>query len=375
VCSSDLTIAEIRALGLPSTVLEPALAEAMNAWERALDETKLVDRAEVFRLAAAASATHQPVLLLDVPLNDGVEVEFVEHLVSQAPRSFACLPCADEDSISRLARVMGPPQRIPENDTTALAALQRNLFGERQVGATHTFNDIFSAPGEARECVEIARQVLEAARSGVPFDRMAVLLRSPSTYRAPLEDAFRRALVPVFFAAGVPTPDPSGSALLALLRCAEEKLSARRFSEYLSLGQVPSADTDGAPPAAAAADQRFERADADTLLPGDDKTPPAPSVDLVNEPADPDAPVSAGRLRSPRKWEQLIIDAAVIGGVDRWRRRLDGLKQRRHVALKDPTVTEAQQQRFERELGDLAALEAFALPLLDDLAGLPRAAT
>ena len=87
--------------------------------------------------------------------------------------------------------------------------------------------------------MEIARRALELGAQGTPFDRMAVVLRAPSVYRAPLEEALRRAEIPAYFASGVPTPDPSGRALLALLCCAEERLSARRFSEYLSLAQVP----------------------------------------------------------------------------------------------------------------------------------------
>jgi len=34
---------------------------------------------------------------------------------------------------------------------------------------------------------------------------------------------------------------------VALISCAIEKLSARRFSEYLSLGQVPDATPEGEP--------------------------------------------------------------------------------------------------------------------------------
>src|SRR5205823_401984 len=69
-----------------------------------------------------------------------------------------------------------------------------------------------SWPGEARECVEIARAVQAAAARGTPFDRMAVLLRSPGEYRPHLEEAFRRAGIPVFFARGATRPDPSGRA-------------------------------------------------------------------------------------------------------------------------------------------------------------------
>ena len=39
-------------------------------------------------------------------------------------------------------------------------------------------------------------------------------------------------------------PDPAGRAFFALLECAAEGVSARKFAEYLSLGQVPDANDD-----------------------------------------------------------------------------------------------------------------------------------
>ena len=99
---------------------------------------------------------------------------------------------------------------------------------------------VFAAPGEGREAVEIARRILEEAARGVRFDEIAVLLRSPQTYLSVLEHALDRAGVPAWYHRGTRRPDPSGRALLAVLTCAEEELSARRFAEYVSLGQVPS---------------------------------------------------------------------------------------------------------------------------------------
>ena len=231
--------------------------------------------------------------------------------------------------------------------------------------------DFFLAPGEARECVEIARRMLELARDGVRFDDMAVLLRSPATYRAPLEDAFRRARIPAWFSSGLPRPDPSGRALLALLHCAEEGLSARRFSEYLSLSQVPRLEESGAPPAASR--DRFFRPDAsESLLPLSSNEPPP--VQPVESIGDVEAPAVLGQLRSPRRWERLIIDAAVIGGTDRWKRRLSGLRERKQKEKINPTATEGQLARADRDLADLDALEHFALPLLESLAALPKSA-
>src|SRR5262249_60415397 len=106
----------------------------------------------------------------------------------------------------------------------------------------------FSAPGEGRETVEIARRILSEAAGGTPFDEIAVLLRAPEIYGSLLEAALRRAGIPAWFARGSSRPDPAGRAFLALLDCALEALSARRFAEYLSLGQVPALDPAGAPP-------------------------------------------------------------------------------------------------------------------------------
>jgi hypothetical protein len=82
-----------------------------------------------------------------------------------------------------------------------------------------------------------------------------------------MEDALRRAAIPAWFTRGVIRPDSAGRSFLALLYCADEGLSASRFGEYLSHEQK----------------------------------------------------------EQPYGWERLLVDAAVIGGKDRWERRLSGL--------------------------------------------------
>src|SRR5262249_31789810 len=180
--------------------------------------------------------------------------------------------------------------------------------------------EFLSATDENRECVEIARSILAAAKSGVPFDRMAVLLRNPVLYQPLLEDAFRRAGIKAHFSHGTQRSNPGGRVLLALLACASEKLSASRFSEYLSLGQIPHTpqSLSWVPPQGelfagiiSPEAESAEMADEDdSNLEGE-----------TNGPA-PEAPIVAGTLRSPRYWERLLVDAAVIGGYDRWFRRL-----------------------------------------------------
>ncbi|HZW75968.1 MAG TPA: hypothetical protein VFF43_20625, partial [Caldimonas sp.] len=98
---------------------------------------------------------------------------------------------------------------------------------------------LFSAPGEGRESIEIVRRMLDEAERGVRFDEMAVFLRTPGHYLGLLEHACHRGGVPAYFERGSRRPDPSGRAFIALMSCAVEGLSAKRFDEYLSLGQVP----------------------------------------------------------------------------------------------------------------------------------------
>src|SRR5215468_11657102 len=108
-------------------------------------------------------------------------------------------------------------------------------------------------------------RVLALASDGVALDQMAILLRSPQEYRSHVEEAFGRANVPAYFARGAVRPDPAGRAFHALLCCAAENLSARRFAEYLSLSQVPDAKPDGSPPEPAPATERWVAPDQDLI--------------------------------------------------------------------------------------------------------------
>ncbi len=196
---------------------------------------------------------------------------------------------------------------------------------------------IFSAPGEGREAVEIVRRVLREADAGVPFDEVAVLLRAPHTYLGLLEHAFARAGVPAWFERGTRRPDPAGRAFLALLACADEGLSARRFAEYLSLGQVPSGptatgmgtgpngDRQGPVPNDSGGSVPLDAADA--LLPPDERAADPPPIDEAPTATERDGSrVVAGTLRAPWRWEELLVEAYVIEGLARWQRRLPGLR-------------------------------------------------
>src|SRR5439155_1690055 len=241
---------------------------------------------------------------------------------------------------------------------SSLHALKTHLFelGEPPAAALDDSVALSSWPGEARECVEIARGVQAEAARGVPFDRMAVFLRSPAEYRPHLEEAFRRASIPAFFARGTARPDPAGRALLALLACKTERLSARRFAEYVSLAQVPDPG--------AAADAHWTPPE-DDLLP----LPPPPEPRTGDERGD-------GSPRAPWRWERLLVEASVIGGKERWKRRLDGLDEElrlRREALTDEEE-ETRGKAIESQLADLTYLRSFGLPLIERLDALPQQA-
>jgi RecB family exonuclease len=371
----------------------PDLAVIAARVERELAAAALADRALIYEEATAAAAGDSapppvgaPLVLLDLPLASGRELELVATLVRRAPQVIATAAFGEVRTIARLTHVLGSAAQVvaPEPSSTALGALQTNLFGEKAPPAGSLDDGtvtLRSAPGEARECVEIARRIQAEAERGVPFDRMAIFLHSPGEYTAHVEEALRRAAIPAFFALRARRPHPAGRALLALLACAAEQLSARRFAEYLSLAQVPDPPDSPSTSRTAGAEVLAGawQPPQDDLLPMPDTIAAAaeeePGQDVTLR--DPESvPVISGTLRAPWRWERLLVDAAVIGGHERWARRLGGLEQEmrlRREALDDGDETRI--AAIERILRDLAHLREFSLPLIERLAALPRKAT
>ncbi len=356
-------MSEARLEGVPRAKLEPDLARVAKAFEKALADARLADRADVFELARHPINT-SPMLLLDVPAHTRREHELIASLAARAPDVLATVAAGDQKSAANLERALGTPaEELPAPGTGALARLQTYLFStaEPPRGAAGDEVAVISAPGEARECVELARLIHQEAARGTPFDRMAVLLRAPGAYRSAIAEALRRAKVPAYFARGSRQPHPAGRALLALLACAEENLSASRFAEYVSLGELGAARQGWAPPDPVEAE--LAESDDEEHEPADEPEP------------DPDAPVVSGTLMAPRYWEKLLVDAAVIGGRDRWQARLDALANTLTLQRKAPDLEERKIAAIDRDLTALQALREFALPLLDQLAALPQAAT
>ncbi|HKA00413.1 MAG TPA: PD-(D/E)XK nuclease family protein [Candidatus Solibacter sp.] len=265
------------------------LALLLRVYEEELAERRFADHASRIAMAHVGLAERlrdTAVVALDVAVRTRAERELLDAVLASAK--------------DRLVLGLG------EGEELSLGGLRDEDGGF----------EIFSTSGEALECVEIARRI---GRGGVPFDEVGILLRSPERYQPLVIEALRRAGIPAHCTRGTRRPDAGGRAFLALLHCAEERFSASRFAEYLSLGQMP----EGSEP------------------------------------------------RTPIGWERLLVDAAVIGGCNRWESRLKGLREeleRRYRASQD----DEERERIERRYASLDNLRDFALPIIDRLAHLPR---
>ncbi len=208
---------------------------------------------------AAAENSHRwiglPLLWLDVPLESPAHRAFFAAVAARAPAVFAAVSSGENVFEGILGVAAEDLDTAPP--ASSLEHLRTYLFSVAPPAAKtgDTGFDLFSAPGEGLEAVEIARRILRLARDGTAFDRMAILLRAPERYQPMLEDALGRARIPAYFSRGTVRPDPSGRAFLALLACATEKCSASRFAEYLSLGQIPPAGFEPGPEWIAAQDE------------------------------------------------------------------------------------------------------------------------
>jgi CRISPR/Cas system-associated exonuclease Cas4 (RecB family) len=388
------TITDLRLAGVSADRLAgsgPAahdLALLLNQAERELAGAATADRALLFETAASAVAEapflQAPLLLLDVAVESAAEEQFVVALVAAATNILATCPVADERPIAAFVRAGGHVERLREETGDDLANLRTYLFAEEAPAerALDGSLEFFSAPGEGRECVEIARRILEEARRGVPFDEIAIFVRAPHNYFGLLEHALRRADVPAWFDRGTRRPHPTGRAFLALLACAAEQLSASRFAEYLSLGQVPRL-TEIRPAWVASADDELAVAwggPAEAGPAGDDGSPEAGRYRLADGgPYLPESPIVEGTLRAPWRWEKLLVEAAVIGqDAARWKRRLEGKANEIRAQINEAAREGDDTARVAglRQLGDqLEHLKAFALPIVETLAGWPAEAT
>jgi hypothetical protein len=82
--------------------------------------------------------------------------------------------------------------------------------------------------------------------------------------------------------------------------------------------------------------------------------------------------VVAGTLQTPWRWEELLVEAYVIEGLDRWRKRLPGLRHEFERRIRELAEEEPDSPRItalQRDCAQLQHLEDLALPVVETLDG------
>ena len=387
------TLLELRLAGVGSRDLfrlprsGSDLANLLDRVDTLVDNAGASDRASLFQTAIKALGSRlagwppMPLLLLDVPFTCTTEGQFLWQLAQQSPRVMITIPTGDVTAVRELEKQGVHAEPVRDRKQNDLTQLSRYIFSKEPPPQRQRTGELewFSAPGEGRECVEIARRILKESERGVRFDEIAIVIRSAEQYVGLLEHALGRAAVPAYFDRGTRRPDPAGHAFLAILSCAVENFSAKRFAEYLSLGQVPGLDPGDTartnqPKWVASGDEIFGIL-SERVLASDE--PNADESDRADAKIDADDAVLAGTLRAPWKWESLLVESAVIGGSERWARRLNGLSAEYELKIRALASDEPDSPRIarlERERQNLIHLQNFSLPLIQDLSAWPKQA-
>ena len=274
-------------------VLRSKLAEVALLWERierTKGERKLYDEADLLE-AAAREAERSPWLkelaqFIVYGFYDltGAQQRLLAACFSRAPAT-VYFPFADEPAYRYARRALDWFRG--QGFELGVRSAERGVRNEEKAPPAkltpHSESPevlIISAPGEAREVAEVAREVLhrpQSASTGIP--RIGILLRSPGPYVELLHEAFASAQVRAHFARGDAPPlsrTPAGRALANLA------------------GLV------GGP---------LRRAEVMDFLTG---APLKPVESLFDEP-----PVA--------EWNAITIAAGIVAGRREWESRLDNL--------------------------------------------------
>jgi len=230
-------------------VLRGKLAEVALLWERSeriKEERKLYDEADLLE-AAAREAERSPWLK---ELAQFIVYGFYDLTGAQQRLLAACFPRAPATVYFPFADE--PAYRYAR---PALAWFRGQGFAARSVpvrayvapdGATTSEVLFISAPGEAREVAEVAREVLHRAPSGsegrsagsvAGAPRIGILLRSPGAYVELLHEAFASAQVHAYFArdaAPALSRTPAGRALENLAGLAGGPLRRAEVMDFLT---------------------------------------------------------------------------------------------------------------------------------------------
>jgi ATP-dependent helicase/nuclease subunit B len=125
----------------------------------------------------------------------------------------------------------------------SLQWLQRNLFQEKATGLK-TPDDgavaIIAAPSEVQEVREIAREILRIAQEdNIPFQEMAILLRTPDFYGNLIQEMFQNLGIPFYLQGGIPlVQTQEGKSTLLLLDLIGTDLPRAQVMEFLTFAPI-----------------------------------------------------------------------------------------------------------------------------------------
>lgn len=124
--------------------------------------------------------------------------------------------------------------------TSALAHLQKTLFGPADPVEPDGSVRLVSAPDPLSEVREAARTCLDWARDGILFREMAITYRDAGMYRSVVEAVFTEAGIPVYLDDGPSIAErPIGRRILALIDLIDSKLRRRDVLAFLTDGWLP----------------------------------------------------------------------------------------------------------------------------------------
>jgi ATP-dependent helicase/nuclease subunit B len=223
------------------------LGRIAHAYAERLDTANLLSQAALYEEAACALPARDLGTLIVCGPCDGsaAEAQFVRELGAHHP-TVILVPVAFNRLAPRAAvrhaRRFGATTATPT--TTARSSLERvqgRLFAA-PAGPPEPLDgtvQILSAAGEALEATEIVRLIRDASAEGIAYRDVAVLLRNPSIYAAPLAAAFERAGIAAYFLEGVPRVDPAARALGLLLGLLDADLDRGQVMELFTTAQIP----------------------------------------------------------------------------------------------------------------------------------------
>ena len=390
------TIHELRLAAATSRVLAGAgsgaadVGRLLDAFDRCLRAAGVNDRAALFIAAAAAWQQSRwlgyPILMLDVPLNSAAERGFAAAILAGARDRLATCPVGDELTRAALRGLDLPAVELEDDASTDtdLGRLRRHIFMLDPPPAASPSGDVrlFSAPGEGREALEIARRALDEAaqrravrrdggvsaraaavsrpaRARVRARRRAGVLRSRhAPARSGRTRVRRAAVVRVRGAVGA-------SASTNTCRSARCRVSASRApSERPAVPDDEAFARFGAA-CSGRADWRIPSSPMSATIPTTRRSSPGRCGRRGN-----------GRSSSSSRRSSAGVDAPTAsgaggGGSTGWRPTTDcGSTELRREEPESPRIA-----RFERDLRNLGHLRAFALPIIDALAEWPEQAT